>query len=85
MNNLVKKWLESRKIKSESEYDEEKRKIEMAMGKPFITIKVEIPKGFEDFYNQFLSLEKNEQFHEEVKDLVKKRLMLEKRHRKSEI
>ena len=84
MNNLVKKWLESRKIKSESEYDEEKRKIEMAMGKPFITIKVEIPKGFEDFYNQFLSLEKNEQFLEEVKDLVKKRLMLEKRHRKSE-
>ena len=85
MNNLVKKWLESRKIKSESEYDEEKRKIEMAMGKPFITIKVEIPKGFEGLYNQFLSLEKDEQFHEEVKDLVKKRLMLEKRHRKSEI
>jgi len=82
---LVKKWLESRKIKSESEYDEEKRKIEMAMGKPFITIKVEIPKGFEGLYNQFLSLEKDEQFHEEVKDLVKKRLMLEKRHRKSEI
>jgi len=85
VNNLVKKWLESRKIKSESEYDEEKRKIEMAMGKPFITIKVEIPKGFEGLYNQFLSLEKDEQFHEEVKDLVKKRLMLEKRHRKSEI
>ena len=56
--------------KSESEYDEAKRKFEMAMGKPFITIKVEIPIGFEDLPNEFLSLEKDEQFHEEVKDLV---------------
>jgi len=84
VNDLVKKWLESRKIKSESEYDEAKRKFEMAMGKPSITIKVEIPTGFEDLHNQFLSLEKDEQFHEEVKDLVKKRLTLEKRRRKSE-
>ena len=75
MNNLVKKWLESRKGKPESEYDEEKRKIEMAMGKPFITIKVEIPTGFEDLRAQFLNLEKDDQFHEEVKDLVKKYLL----------
>jgi hypothetical protein len=80
---LVKEWLESRKRKTESEYDEAKRKFEMAMGKPFITIKVEIPTVFEDLRNQFLSLEKDEQFHEEIKDLVKKRLILEKRHRKS--
>jgi len=81
---LVKKWLESRKRKPESEYDEVKRKFERAMGKPFITIKLEIPTGFEDLRSQFLSLEKNEQFYEEVKDLVKKRLILEKRHQKSE-
>lgn len=72
---MVKKWLESRRVKSESEYEEEKREFEMAMGKPFITIKVEIPTGFEDLRAQFLSLEKDEQFHEEVKDLVKKRLL----------
>lgn len=82
---MVKKWLESRKRKAESEYDETKRKFEMAMGKPFITIKVEIPTGFEDLRSQFLSLEKDEQFHEELKDLVKKRLILEKRHRKNKI
>ena len=81
---MVKKWLESRKRKPESEYDEVKRKFEMAMGKPFIIIKVEIPTGFEDLRSQFLSLEKNEQFYEEVKDLVKKRLILENRHQKSE-
>ncbi len=76
MKNLVRKWLESRKGKSESEYEEEKRKIEMAMGKPFITIKVEIPSGFENLRAYFLSLEEDEQFHEEVKDLIKKRLKL---------
>ncbi len=85
MKNLVKKWLESRKTKSESEYDETKREFEMAIGKPFITIKVEIPTGFENLRSQFLSLEKDEQFNEEVKDLVKKRLILEERRRKSKI
>ena len=85
MNNLVKRWLESRKRKPESEYDEAKREFEMAMGKPFITIKVKIPTGFENLRSQFLNLEKDEQFHEEVEDLVKKRLILEKRRRKSKI
>lgn len=80
---MVKRWLESRKRKPEPEYDEAKRKFEMAMGKLFITIKVELPTGFEDLQSQFLSLEKDKQFHEEVKRLVKKRLMLQKRHGKS--
>jgi hypothetical protein len=51
-----------------------KFEFEMAVGKPCITIKMEIPRKFEDFRAQFLSLEKDEQFLEEVKDLVKKRL-----------
>ncbi|MFQ6064842.1 MAG: hypothetical protein ACE5L6_05130 [Candidatus Bathyarchaeia archaeon] len=79
---MIKKWLQSRKVKAESEYDQAKREFEVAMGKPFITIKVEVPTGFEDLHRQFLSLEKDEQFHEEVKDLVKKRLILERRYRK---
>jgi len=54
----------------------------MAMGKPFIVIKVEIPEGFEDSRNEFLALEKDELFQEEVKDLVKKRLIFEKRYGK---
>ena len=82
MNNLVKKWLESRDRKPESEYEEAKRKFEMAMGQPFITIKLEIPTGFEKFSNEFRKLEKDYQFHEEVKDLIKKRLLLDSRHKK---
>lgn len=75
----VKKWIESRAKKPETEYDEAKREFEMAMGKPFINIKVEIPEGFEDLRNQFLSLEENENFLEEVRDLIKKRLVYEQR------
>jgi len=75
---MVRRWLKSRKRKPEFEYDETKRKFEMAMGKPFIILKVEIPTGFEDLRSRFLSLESDDQFHEEVKDLIKKRLILEK-------
>jgi hypothetical protein len=80
---LVKKWLLSRKRKPESEYEEAKRKFEMAIGKPFITLKLEIPHGFEELYSEFLKLEKDDQFREEVRDLIKKRLLIEKRHKRS--
>ena len=79
---MVKKWILSRKRTPESEYEEAKRKFEMAIGTPFITLKLEIPDGFEELYNEFLKLEKYDQFHEEVKDLIKKRLLIDKRHKK---
>jgi len=75
----IKKWFESRKPKRKRRYEEEKREFEMAIGKPFITIRIEIPKGFEDLRAQFLNLEKDEQFLEEVKNLIKKRLAYERR------
>ena len=78
---LVKKWIESRDRKPESDYEEAKRKFEMAIGKPFITISLEIPEGFEQFNTEFLKLEQDQQFHEEVKDLIKKRLLLDSRHK----
>jgi hypothetical protein len=74
----IKKWFGSRKLKRERTYEEEKREFEMAMGKPFINIKIEMPDGFEDLRAQFLSLEKDERFLEEVKNLVKKRLTYER-------
>jgi hypothetical protein len=83
VKTLVKKWIESRDRQPESEYEEAKRKFEMALGKPFITISLEIPAGFEQFNTEFLKLEKDQQFHEEVKDLIKKRLLLDSRHKKS--
>ena len=79
----VKKWIESRIKKPEAEYDEAKREFEMAMGKPFITIKVEIPEGFENLRAQFISLESDESFLIEVGDLVRKRLLYEERGVKS--
>ena len=70
----IRKWFE-RKSVSKKEYDEEKRKFEMAIGKPFITFKIELPEGFEDQRNPFLDLENNMEFLDEVKDLVKKNLL----------
>jgi hypothetical protein len=75
----VKKWIEARATKPEAEYDEVKREFEMAIGKPFINIKVELPEGFEDLRSNFLNLEKNEDFLLEVKELIKKRLLYERR------
>jgi hypothetical protein len=82
VNNLVRKWIESRERKPESEYDEAKRQFEMAIGKPFITLKLEIPAGFEEFSSNFRKLETDYRFHEEVKDLIKKRLLLASRRKK---
>jgi len=74
----IKKWFGSRKLKRERTYEEEKREFEMAMGKPFISIRIEMPDGFEELRAQFLNLEKDERFLEEVKNLVKKRLTYER-------
>jgi hypothetical protein len=76
----IRKWFE-RKSASKKEYDEEKRQFEMAIGRPFIILKIELPEGFEDQRNPFLDLENNMEFLDEVKDLVKKNLLC---HRKTE-
>lgn len=74
----IKRWLNSKKSKSKKGYEEEKKEFEMAMGKPFITIRVDMPEGFENMRSRFLDLENDVQFIEEVSDLVKKRLTYER-------
>jgi len=70
----IRKWFE-RKSVSKKEYEEEKREFEMAIGKPFISLKIELPEGFEDQRKQFLKLESDGEFLDEVKDLIKKNLL----------
>ena len=82
MSNLVRKWIGSRGGKPEVEYEEAKRQFEMAIGQPFITLRLEIPIGFKEFSSEFRKLENDSNFHEEVKDLIKKRLLLVSRHKK---
>ena len=78
----IKKWLEKRAV-SKKEYEEEKREFEMAIGKPFIILKIELPDGFEDQRTSFLELENNQEFLEEVKDLAKKNMILQKTRKPS--
>jgi hypothetical protein len=73
----IRKWFE-KKSASKKEYEQEKREFEMAIGKPFITLKIELPEGFEDQRNPFLNLESNSEFLGEVKDLIKKNLLLKR-------
>ena len=70
----IRKWFE-RKSVSKKEYEEEKREFEMAIGKPFIILKIELPEGFDDQRKPFLNLEGDSEFIDEVKDLVKKNLL----------
>ena len=70
----IRKWFE-RKSVSKKEYEEEKREFEMAIGKPFINLKIELPEGFEDQRTLFLKLENDEDFVEEIENLVKKNLL----------
>ena len=74
----IKRWLNSKKSKSKKEYEEEKKEFAMAMGKPFITMRIDMPEGFENMRSLFLDLENDAQFIEEVRDLVKKRLAYER-------
>ncbi len=70
----IRKWFE-RKSVSKKEYEEEKREFEMAIGRPFITLKVELPEGFDDQRKPFLRLEYDEEFLDEIRDLIKKNLL----------
>jgi hypothetical protein len=78
----IRKWFE-RKSVSKKEYEAEKREFEMAIGKPFITLKIELPEGFDDQRNPFLKLENNEDFLDEVKDLIKKNLLLKRENQET--
>ena len=74
----IRKWFE-RKSVSKKEYEEEKREFEMAIGKPFISLKIELPQGFEDQRTPFIKLESDEEFLDEVRDLVKKNLLCKRK------
>ena len=74
----IRKWFE-RKSVSKKEYEEEKREFEMAIGRPFIALKIELPDGFEEQRKPFLKLETDEKFLDEVEDLIKKNLLLKRK------
>ena len=44
------------------------------MGKPKITITVDLPEGMEEMKKEFTDLEDEKEFKEEVEELVKRRL-----------
>ncbi len=88
MASKVSDWVErikDRKFKHFKEsYEHEKEKIEEAMGKPRITITVEMPEGYRGQEKDFRELETDKEFLDEVEKLVKKELERKRKNRHSE-
>lgn len=61
-------------------YEEDKSTFERIMGKPKITVTIELPEGCEALREEFLKLEKDDVFQEEVKMLVERYLKEQKKH-----
>jgi hypothetical protein len=78
----IRKWFEKKSV-SKKEYDEEKREFEMAIGRPFVILKIELPEGFEDQRNLFLNLEGDGEFLDEIRDHVKKYLLFKRETEKA--
>lgn len=74
----LREWLESWKKRRFTEYEETKKEFEKIMGKPVITITVELPEGMEDLRERFLRLEKDENFLKAVEKLAEKHLKRKK-------
>ena len=80
----VKKWLKSKTKEPAARYDETKKEFEKIIGRPKITITVELPESLDEFKTEFLSLEKDERFVDAVKKLVERCLKKEQR-KKSQV
>ncbi len=78
----LKKWLEAKAKEPTARYDETKKEFEKIIGRPEITITVELPESLDEFKTEFLSLEKDEKFVEAVKKLVELRLKEKQREKR---
>lgn len=61
-------------------YDETKEEFEKIIGRPTITLTLELPEDLRDLKEEFLSLEKDEEFLKAVEELTEKYLKQKKEH-----
>ena len=64
---------------SMSKYEEERKRVDDILSKPHITLRIEIPEGFEDMREEFMKLEDDKEFLSAVENLVKKTLLARRR------
>ena len=58
----------------EERYKEERGLVEESLGRPHISLSVEMPEGCEGLEEEFKSLSQDKEFMSELRDLVKKHL-----------
>ncbi len=73
-------WFEARRRRRMARYDEAKKEFEKIIGRPTITLTLELPEDLIDLKEEFLSLEKDEKFLKSVEKLVERRLKQKKEH-----
>lgn len=73
-------WFEARRRRRMATYDETKKEFEKIIGRPTITLTLELPEDLKDLKEEFLSLEKDDDFLKAVEELTEKYLKQKKRH-----
>ncbi|HDN17981.1 MAG TPA: hypothetical protein ENF41_02870 [Candidatus Bathyarchaeota archaeon] len=68
----ARKAREKRMKRISERYEEEKRRIEEAIGRPRIHLRVELPEGYEDMEEEFKHLPEDEKFRKAVKKIVRR-------------
>ena len=68
-------WLRERRERRLARYDELKKEMEKLVGRPKISITLELPEEFEALKTEFLALEANAEFKRKLQKLLKKQLM----------
>ena len=78
MHGILDRILEKKeRKKSLEEYEENIREFKKMMGKPEIRVSVELPEGYEDRKEEFLALEREEEF---LKDVNRSLTRIVKKH-----
>ena len=73
-------WFEARRKRRMARYDETKKEFEKIIGRPTITLTLELPEDLKDLKEEFLSLEKDEKFLKAVGKLAEKYLKQKEEH-----
>ncbi len=74
----ISKWFRERRKHRLKEYEEAKKEFEDVVGKPSISINIELPEGCEDMRESFKRLEDDKAFKKKVEKLVIRRLKRER-------
>jgi len=70
LGKKLKDWVLERRGRAMADYEETKKQLERVLGRPTITVTLELREDLLEMKRAFLSLEKDEEFLEAVRELA---------------